>query len=295
MKTNKTITRKDEIRYTTADPKQMLGKFICEKVYHRYSEDHLLENGEVVSLDRSELLFDSNTYIDQDVLARIRFFLQTGELKEIEVSNQNRRAFVLPNTALFLYKAAAQILDKKHTFLLYATSVKNAHTILTDYIELNYNGGFDILEIKYLDTIMVLIDNLDLSAERHKLDKAYLKDEIDTEEYANVEVEGAGTGDDNTESVKQNFYQIVARIVRTKGKDNENPRQESNYTFIVKTVNATRANTLIEDYLRKHQEEESRKHPDHIKYDIHSFIEECKTIPIGSFVPVEFSQVYQDE
>lgn len=56
---------------------------------------------------------------------------------------------------------------------------------------------------------------------------------------------------------------------------------------------------LIEKYLRDKQEEnylESLNHPERtfVKYDIHSFIETSKIIPIGCFIPVSFSEVYNE-
>lgn len=41
---------------------------------------------------------------------------------------------------------------------------------------------------------------------------------------------------------------------------------------------------------------ESRKHPERtfVKYEIHSFIEESKIIPIAYFIPKNFSSVYHD-
>ena len=74
---------------------------------------------------------------------------------------------------------------------------------------------------------------------------------------------------------------------------------EEDHTFIVQTVSAVRANMLIEKWLRDKQEErfmESLKHPERtfVKYKINSFIEESKIIPIGCFIPVDFSKVYND-
>lgn len=294
MKTSKTITRKDEIRYQTSNPKEMLGKFIASKVYRTYEESFILDNGDVTSVERKKLLFDNGIYIDQDLLAQIRFYLQEGSIKQIEVSNQNRKAFVQANSHLYLYKAAAQINDKKHTFLLYATSVKNAIVILTDYIELNYNGGFTIVEVKEFDSIIVLVDELN-KVNRHSLDVAYCKEQIDTEEYLNVETEGA---DDEQPDIDTKFYQITARVVEI---SSDKSKIELNHTFIIKTINATRANILIENYLHNLQEQNYKKtleHPEqgvYLKKEIHSFIEESKILPIGRFIPVEFSQVYQDE
>ena len=56
---------------------------------------------------------------------------------------------------------------------------------------------------------------------------------------------------------------------------------------------------LIEKYLRDNQEEryrESLSHPERtfVRYDIRSYIEESKIMPIGYFVPRAFSEVYND-
>lgn len=56
---------------------------------------------------------------------------------------------------------------------------------------------------------------------------------------------------------------------------------------------------LSKKWLRDKQEErfmESLKHPERtfVKYKINSFIEESKIIPIGCFIPVDFSKVYND-
>lgn len=180
MKKNDIIaTRKSEIRYTTADPKKMLGRFICRRVVKKWKEAFLLDTGEVTEVERSELLFDKGTYIDHDIHAKIRFYIDAGDIEEIEVSNQNRKGVLLENNFLHLYKCVANISDKKHTFLLYATSLHNANTIITDYIELNRQGGFFIVEIKEIDNCYVIIDNVDIKSARESIDRAYLKDEID--------------------------------------------------------------------------------------------------------------------
>lgn len=289
----KIATRKDEIRYITSDPKKMLGYFICRNVVKRWQETFLLENGDATTVERNELLFEKGQYIDQDTLAKIRFFIQAGDIKEVEVSNQNRKGSLLVNNYLQLYKAAANIADKKHTFLLYATSVKSADTILTDYIELNRKGGFYITKIEEVDNNYVITDNVDIESARESIDRAYIKDEISGEEYANSQVDITGTEPDFT---KMNFYQITARITQREGKSD---LEEQTQTVIVHTYTATRANLLIEAHLRKIEEERYTKSLEkgtpHQKREITSYIEEAKTLPIGTFIPMEFSKAYQDD
>lgn len=274
---NKITTRKDEIRYTTDNPERMLGKFITENVYKTYTEEFIDDdNGNVVPIQRRQLLFEKGTHIGHDVLTSISFYMAEGSIKEITVSNQKRRAFMPENQRFFLYKACARIEAKKHNFLLYAKSVDNAFDILLDYIELNYNGPVYISEIKEAINTLVLIDN------------------IEPEENSDEVTQECDELDNNLNGKK--FYQMLVRIVsKTVDLGDED---ECTCTFIVQAHTASRANKLIEKYLHDEQEAdylESLKHPDRkfVKKTFSSFIEESKIIPIGKFIPVDFSEAYR--
>ena len=101
--------------------------------------------------------------------------------------------------------------------------------------------------------------------------------------------------DDGKKETKK-FYQIGAHVVLHDDKEGD---IEEDHTFIVQTFSAVRANMLIEKWLRDNQEkryQESLKHPERtfVRYQINSFIEESKIIPVGCFIPEEFSAVYND-
>lgn len=297
-------SRRTEIRFTTDDPARMLGKFVARRAIRTYTEDAINgDTGEKIQIERSELLLERGTYIDADKLSSIRFWMETGYLTEVDVSNQNRQGILLQNRAMYPYKAAAKIDDKKKTFLLYATSVANALVILVDFIELNYKGGFEITEIKEMDYCVIIIDNLKpAQARRYELDIAYLKGEMSTEDFAIATADrimqgNPDAGETKEETQGKKFYEIGAHVVLSNEKEGGSGED---HTFIVQTVSAVRANMLIEQYLRDRQEEryqESLSHPDRdfIRYDIHSFIETSKIIPIGCFIPVAFSEVYNGD
>ena len=298
-------SRKTEIRYVTSDPKRMLGKFVARRAFHTwYEEVKDEETSEVIKLERNELLLERGTYIDNDQLSSINFMLQEGSLKEVEVSNQNRQGMLLTNTSLYPFKAVAKIEDKKKTFLLYASSVANALVILVDFIELNFKGGFEITKIEEMDYCVIIIDRLKpAEARKLELDTAYLTGDISMETFVEATIDKIQDGNPDIEDEPKNqkegmkFYEIGAHIVRSHEKEGT---QESDHTFIVQTISAVRANILIEKYLRDKQEEEydaSLLNPDRtfICYEIRSFIETSKIIPIGCFIPVSFSEVYNNE
>lgn len=274
-------SRKTEIRYVTDEPSKMLGRWVARRALKTWKEDFVDEDtGKTVSIERNEILLERGTYISQDVLCSINFMMSEGSLKEVEVSNQNRQGMLLENHSLFPYKAVAKIDGKRKSFLLYANSVANALVIMVD-----------------------IIDRLkSAEARKYEIDAAYLKGEMSMEDFVEATCDNISKGnpevEENANDKKETkkFYQIGAHVVLHNDKEGD---IEEDHTFIVQTVSAVRANMLIEKWLRDKQEErfnESLKHPERtfVKYQINSFIEESKIIPIGCFIPVEFSKVYNE-
>lgn len=298
--------KKTEERYYTSDPSRMVGKYITQRVYRTYIQELIdKDSGKVESIERHEILFDRGILITPDVLEEIKFWINEGSIKEIEVSNQKRLSFTQENTYMFPYRTMAKIDGKKHSFLLYALSVQNVIEIITDFIELNYSGGFTITDIKELDYCVVLVDKLKSIKQRNlELDIAYLNDEITMEEYMDSKIDNKSENEnanieDDSDDLKLKFYQIGAKII-SRIDENDTNEEEYSQTFIVQTFSAVRANLIIEKFLQDQQEKlyiESLSHPDRnfIKKQIMSFIEESKIISIGRFIPKIFSEAYNVE
>lgn len=298
--------KKTEERYYTSDPSRMVGKYITQRVYRTYIQELIdKDSGKVESIERHEILFDRGILITPDVLEEIKFWISEGSIKEIEVSNQKRLSFTQENTYMFPYRTMAKIDGKKHSFLLYALSVQNVIEIITDFIELNYSGGFTITDIKELDYCVVLVDKLKSIKQRNlELDIAYLNDEITMEEYIDSKIDNKSENEnanieDDSDDLKLKFYQIGAKII-SRIDENDTNEEEYSQTFIVQTFSAVRANLIIEKFLQDQQEKlyiESLSHPDRnfIKKQIMSFIEESKIISIDRFIPKIFSEAYNVE
>lgn len=280
-------TRKTEQRYVTSDPAKMLNMYLAKGVYKTWNENFIDEDTqETITVERNELLFTRGTLIDQDTLAQIRFSMEADGIKEIEVSNQKRMAFENENKCLYPYIAQAQIDDKKYKFLLYATGLENVIAILKDYIELNYQSGFTLTMAKEFDSCIILTDNL----KERKVDsvsEAYLKDEISSEEYLDA-IDTEDT-EEETKPNEKKFYQIETKVTF----DDEEERTQ---TFVVHTFNVDRAMMLISHWLKNKEEEYEKKAKEkgheYEKKDIHTSIESAKPIPVGRFIPKEFSMAY---
>lgn len=285
-----TETRKTELRYVTSDPKKMLNMYLAKRVLKTWTEDFVDEStGKVVSIERNEILFERGTLIDQDVLTQIRFCMEADGIKEVEVSNQKRMAFENENKCLYPYIAQAQIGDKKYKFLLYATGLDNVIAILKDYIELNYQSGFTLTMAKEFDSCIILTDNL----KERKVDsasEAYLKNEISSEEYLDA-MDSENTENEEPKPDEKKFYQIGTKVVF----DDEEERIQ---TFVVHTFSVDRAMMLITHWIKNKEDEYEKqakeKGYEYEKREIHTSIESAKPIPVGRFIPREFSMTYVD-
>ena len=283
----KTIqTKQDEIRFLTSEPTDMFNKYLASDVIQRWSEDFIDEQtGEVITVERTQKLFDRGRLIDQDLLAQINFHLQVGDIKDVEVSSQQRMAFELKSTALYPWQIHAEIGDKKFKFLLYASGISNALEIINDYIELNYASGYSLVLAKEIDDCIILTDNLNsVKKNDTELDIAYIKDEITTEEYLGAKVE------DEIEEVKEKkFYQLEVKVTY----DDD---VECTQNFVVHTIDTDRALTIIALYLKELEEKlRKRFEEDGSSYDIRDFklcIEKAAPMPVGAFIPKEFSMAY---
>lgn len=270
----------------TSDPREMLNMYLAKRVLKTWKESFIDEDtGETVNIERNEVLFDRGVLIDQDVLAKIRFSMEADGIREVEVSNQKRMAFENENNCLYPYIAQAQIRDKKYKFLLYATGLENAIVILKDYIELNYQSGFTPTMVKEFDSCIILTDNL----KERKVDDASieeLKEEFLLGESAIEDDED----DEESKPDEKKFYQIEAKVTY----DEEQRTQ----TFVVNTFNVDRAMMLITHWLKNKEEEcekqAKEKGHEFNKREIHAAIESAKPIPVGRFIPKEFSMAYME-
>ena len=141
--------------------------------------------------------------------------------------------------------------------------------------------------VKEFDSCVILTDTL----KERKIDDAsiaYLKNEITMSEYVDKMDEETEYVEDKPNEKK--FYQIEAQITF----DDE----ERTQTFVVHTFNVDRAMMLITHHLKSKEDEYAtqakEKGHEYDKKDIHAAIESAKPIPVGRFIPKEFSMAYME-
>lgn len=145
------VTKFEENIFSTSDISEMKGKFLAERLLRKWNEDFMDEDsGEVITIERSELVYDRGTLLTSDVLSQINFFLESADIKEVKVSDQNRPGHRVDGLSS-VWSVAIKVLSKKSTYLLYANSIEMAYKIILDFLEQEIEGGFVFHSIKELD------------------------------------------------------------------------------------------------------------------------------------------------
>lgn len=131
-------------------------RFVARTIATMHNEDFIDEStGEVVSAQIiGDILFERGHELSSDDISSLLFHFQTGDLKEVHLSNQQRCAQVAgKGMTLWVVKASGA---KNVKIMLKAKTASIAYEVAKDYIELNYKGPFFIQGIKtFADSIVL--------------------------------------------------------------------------------------------------------------------------------------------
>lgn len=144
MSLNKIITRKTEVIETLTDAKEMQGKYLSEPLKRGWTEDFVDDDtGEVVSIERFEMIQERGLKIEGDVLSKILFHIECGDIKNVVCSNQERKGSIaFDNSSVWNVKASRPNGKSKLNLILIAQSLQQAIEISKDFIELKHEGSF---------------------------------------------------------------------------------------------------------------------------------------------------------
>lgn len=208
----------------TSDPRRMLGRYLTKPIYRTWEEVMTDDDTqETVTVERSELLWKEGTELTQDVLAELRFFVEAGEVKEVEVSNQQRKGVCTTDGYVTPYVVKADVEGKAMNVLTHAAGVENAIEIAKDYLELNVTGLYELESVKrYVDAVVL------------------------TDEGNDVYQEGAAA---------MRWYKINARVTR----DCKGEEMVRMGLFLVFAKTAADAERIINDYVRENAADDDKE------------------------------------
>ena len=126
--------RPEDIKtFRTNDPKKMLGKYLASNVVKTYTVEQIdQDTGEVVSVERNELLHKKGLELTKDLIQEIMFEIQTGEIQDVEVCKE---VFTNPKRWEYMEPWVVR-LDRgshKQLIVVHASSIETAIKIAIDF------------------------------------------------------------------------------------------------------------------------------------------------------------------
>lgn len=133
----------------TNKPEEIFHKYLAENAVKTWTEDFIDEDtGETVSIERHEVIFDRGTYIDESLLPKIMFSIQSEELKTVKVcdnkplakrDNRNVRQYIV---------TLSNGKSKCNIYTTRAKTPEDAAQMVCDYYTiyglLTLNGNFSV-------------------------------------------------------------------------------------------------------------------------------------------------------
>lgn len=270
MKTStKMKTRHDETVITTADPSEMLGKYLVKPLNRVWTEPYIDDDtGEIIEVERFEPVLERGTYIDPEKIAVINFHLQAGDITEVTVSDQKRVGKFATGFGVHPWCITVNLL-KKHKFLCLARNIWQAIEIVEDYAEQKFDIVFEITSAKEFKQHTFIFDETVKMVEE------------DGQIKTQAEV-------DEERGVVYVFYSVEVSAEFAEGN-----RAEYRYLVYAKDVND--AQLIIEKDIRKKVEAENEAYGlDGLQSEemIALTVKSAKQVNCSGVIGIEFTEAY---
>ena len=142
----------EDIKVTeTNKPEEMLHKYLAETAVKTWTENFIdQDTGEKVPVERHEVIFDRGTYIDESLLPKIMFSIQSEELKTVKVC-ENMPLAKRHNMQVRRY--IVKLSDGLHNCNVYTTRAKtpeDAAQMVCDFYTIyglpTLSGNFSVID-----------------------------------------------------------------------------------------------------------------------------------------------------
>src|SRR5574344_1610827 len=135
----------------TNKPEEMLHKYLAESAVKTWTENFVDEDtGENVPVERNEVIFDRGTYIDESLLPKIMFSIQSEELKTVKVCDKKPLA---KRNNMQVRRYIVKLSDGLHNSNIYTTRAKtpeDAAQMVCDYYTIygipTLSGNFSVID-----------------------------------------------------------------------------------------------------------------------------------------------------
>lgn len=231
-KTVKTWMRPEDIKtFRTSDPKEMLNKYIASRVTKTWTEKFLDEDTqETVDIERAEVLFEKGKLLTKDLITKVQFSIQAGEIKDIEVTDSKFDAERWITNRMPAWEVLLTNGDKKLSYLVRAQCVERAITCAAAYggMYLSLSGSYEVKKVASLP-VSIVEDDDECIPESGEVDSGY--------SYYRVSVQ------------TRLFYDI------------DNDYNKETHDFIIRAGDVAEAKDRISEYMKTKYKEELESNP----------------------------------
>lgn len=267
-------TKFNEVRFTTSETDEAMGMYLAKNLLKRWQEDVVdKDTGEVISIDRTEILMERGTKIDYNTAASLNFYLQAGEITDFEVTDQQRAGIYDRGYSVDPWVVTACVKDKNRKFILYAKGVEQALEIAKDYIELKFPGHFEFVAVKGFEDCIAISDNFNRGGAEN--DTSLPTDD--------------GREDADAEATQGKFYMLCLHVTPGKGQDYD-------CNFLVFTTDAEKAKELANTWVANRRNEEVEAgHMTDVEAAFKSTIKTATLVNCYCVIPPDFTREYFEQ
>ena len=255
----------DVPHHITSDPHEMLGKYMTGRILRTWTEKFIDEDtGEEVPVQRSEVVMEyKDEPLNRDDISQLTFYLQSGEIKGVDVADVPIR-FIKPEKSHLYLPFSVQFMFgiDKFTYFCYASNLEDAIKICMDFgVMYRHVSDFTPLKVSMISAALV--------------------QDTDPCIPENEQIENPMTPD-------KTYYKVTARLTYIEGSEVETDDRD----FIVNANDVGEAKTRMARYVRKFWKDMLEG----VDNKNNSYtIRKAAPITADAVVPLKFSALYYPE
>lgn len=255
--------RPEDIKtFRTDDPKKMLHCWLSKRVTKEWTEKYIdEETKETVDIQRKEILFEKGKELTKDLIQKVMFAIQAGDIKDVECQSQPYDITRWIGNHMPAWEVVISANDKKKNYLVRAQCIETAIIVAAEYagMYLDLSGYYDVKKVASCP-VSVVEDDDPCIPEEFRDDSPFERD------YYRVTVQ------------TKLFYDI------------DDDFNKETHDFIIRASDVGEAKNRISEYVAKKFEEELQQNP-HNEYVVQ------KAVPYQTdgIVPIGYCETYKQE
>ena len=260
----------DVVTFRTSDPKEMLGKYLPKPVLKTWYENFRDEDtGEIVPIERHEIIMQAGGEITQEVLQQLMFAIQAGDIEDVEVCDEDVRpmnvktANYLMPFSLELERWGIENVIKDH-YVCYAQDINQAIRIATEFGQMyrGFSGDVKVNRVVRIDASPIPDDHQCIPE----------KDRKPAEE-------------------RKDYFKVQVR--REWFEDVKIKKYDTHYIVHAKDVGEAKERIALLLEIMRVEDEKRNGKP--INNDTRTTIRKAMPFEVDCIVPREFSEMYYEE